>query len=118
MSFMKNAYLDKLENEDHDCHLSPEDGCAGCEELAEARAEAKVERLAEQPHRDEITRSELNAWQQYQIGKPCAKHPGHIIKNGRFGLWCGVKTAFGWCDGGWPTEEWLASFRKEQHVTR
>ena len=62
---------------------------------------------------NEITREEIAAWQAYQLGKPCAKHPAHIIKNGKYGLYCGTKTAFGWCDGGWPTEAWLMNFRQE-----
>lgn len=62
----------------------------------------------------ELTREEIGAWQDYQIGKACTKHPLQTIKKGRFGNWCGTKTAFGWCDGGWPTEEFINNFRKEK----
>lgn len=55
----------------------------------------------------ELTREQLTKWQEHIIGKRCQKHPTHTVKEGKYGLWCGVKTAFGWCDGGWPTEEWL-----------
>lgn len=61
-----------------------------------------------------ITQEELKAWQEYQIGKPCTKHPTHILKDGKYGLWCGVKTAFGWCNGDWPTEEWLKNLRNNK----
>ena len=63
---------------------------------------------------DTITRDELAAWQAYQIGKSCTEHPNHILKDGKYGLWCGVKTAFGWCNGAWPSEEFLEKLRKEK----
>ena len=64
---------------------------------------------------DTITKQELNAWQEYLPGHFCPKHPSKIIKNGKYGLWCGTKTAFGWCDGGMPTDSWLAKYRKEKN---
>ena len=61
-----------------------------------------------------MTTQELDAWQEYLVGKPCPKHPHTIIKNGKFGLWCGNKTELRtWCDGGFPTKEFLESLRKE-----
>lgn len=63
-----------------------------------------------------LTRKELDAWTDYQIGKPCPIH-GSVIKSGKlYGNWCGNKDEWGtWCNGGSPTEEWLINFRKEQH---
>jgi hypothetical protein len=61
-----------------------------------------------------ILMKELAAWQDEQIGKPCPKHPNHKIKRGKWVNWCGVKTAFGWCDGGWPTEEWINNYRQKE----
>lgn len=62
-----------------------------------------------------ITRKELTAWSNYIIGKPCPKHPQRLIQEGRHGNWCGVKNELGtWCDGGWPTKEWLESHREEK----
>ena len=63
-----------------------------------------------------ITEQELRAWEKYQIGKPCPNHLDHIIQQGKYGNWCGVKTSFGWCDGGWPSEQWLLNYRKETHA--
>lgn len=62
---------------------------------------------------NEISRQELEAWEKYIIGKPCAKHPNRLIRQGNYGLFCGAKTPLGtWCSGHWPTDEWLAEFRK------
>jgi len=60
---------------------------------------------------NQVTRQELEAWQTFLVGKACPKHPAYTIREGKFGLWCGVKTAFGWCDGSWPSEEWLNNYR-------
>lgn len=41
-----------------------------------------------------------------QIGKFCLKHPGHKIKSGKWGNWCGAKTELGtWCEGNTYTHE-------------
>lgn len=61
----------------------------------------------------ELTRNELDKWQDDLVGKSCPKHPENIIKRGQWGNWCGHKDKFGWCDGGFPTEEWLNNLRKE-----
>lgn len=63
-----------------------------------------------------MTSQELENWQASQIGKQCPKHSGHILKNGKYGIWCGVKTAFGYCNGTWPTDEWLKEERNGQHA--
>ena len=54
-----------------------------------------------------MTGDELRHWQDWIVGKPCPKHPQSLIKDGKWGNWCGNKTDLGtWCDGGWPTEEY------------
>lgn len=61
-----------------------------------------------------MTEKELEQWCNHLIGKACPKHPNRIIKEGRYGLWCGAKDEMDrWCDGGSPTKEFLASIRKE-----
>lgn len=62
----------------------------------------------------EISREELDKWTDWLVGKPCPKHPNMIIQRGRYGNWCKVKTAFGWCDGGFPTEAYINELRKEK----
>lgn len=65
------------------------------------------------PQNDIINEALLEAWRAYQIGKECPKHPGMLIKKGKYGNWDGVKTAFGWCDGGSPTDEFINNYRKD-----
>jgi len=66
----------------------------------------------------QATNKELEAWAEYEVGKPCAKHPSHTIKKGKWGNWCGQRLPNGtWCNGSWPTNEFLATLRKESHVT-
>jgi len=63
-----------------------------------------------------VSGDEMEAWQKYLIGKQCPRHPDKIVKDGYWGLWCGAKTELGtWCDCGWPTNEWLLNFRKENN---
>lgn len=63
-----------------------------------------------------ITRTEINAWQQYLVGKSCPKHPQNLIKTGNYGNWCGQKDILGtWCNGGFPTEDFLKELRKEHN---
>ena len=59
-----------------------------------------------------LTREQLEKWQEYLVGKDCPKHPGHIIKDGKYGLWCGIHEFNGWCDGGFCTQEWLDNLKK------
>lgn len=62
------------------------------------------------------TQKELDAWAKYEIGKPCLKHPDRIMKKGKYGPWCGGKDELGnWCDGGWPTDEFIINLRKENY---
>lgn len=62
-----------------------------------------------------MTRKELEAWTDYLVGKPCPKHPHSLIKNARYGLYCGNKDEYGTgCNGGWPTTEFLTNLRKKQ----
>ncbi len=61
------------------------------------------------------TRKEIDAWDEYLLGKDCPVHPNAKIKQGKYGLWCGIKTENGWCNGGWPTEEWINNYRKENN---
>ena len=56
---------------------------------------------------DTITRQQLDKWTDWLVGKSCPKHPQSLIKKGCYGNWCGNKDSFGYCDGGWPTEEFL-----------
>lgn len=59
-------------------------------------------------------RSELEAWWKYSVNKPCPLHPKKLIKSGRWGNWCGDKNEIGtYCNGGFPTEEWINKLRKE-----
>lgn len=59
------------------------------------------------------TKQEIEEWEKHLVGKECPIHSNMKIKNGKFGLWCGTKTSFGWCNGGWPTEEFISNLRKE-----
>lgn len=62
-----------------------------------------------------MLRSELEKWQEHLVGKACPIHTGRLIRNGKFGLWCGAKDDFGrWCDGGSVSQEFLTNLRKEQ----
>ena len=62
-----------------------------------------------------LTRVEMEIWWKYCRGKPCQYHPAKLIKNGEWGNWCGEKDEMGrWCDGGWPTQEWLNNLGEEQ----
>ncbi len=59
-------------------------------------------------------RSELEEWEKYILHKPCPIHPNKLIKSGRWGNWCGEKDNLGrYCDGGFPTDEWINNLRKE-----
>ena len=61
-----------------------------------------------------VSRAEMDAWAEYEIGKPCGKHPNHKMKKGKYGNWCGQKDEMGtWCSGTWPTEEFLKTIRKD-----
>ncbi len=67
-------------------------------------------------NKDVVTREEITAWEKHCIGKPCPNHPTHIMKEGKYGMWCGVKTDLGnWCSCSWPSEEWLINYRKEHN---
>ena len=48
----------------------------------------------------EITHKQHDDFLKAQIGKECQFHPGRIIKDGKWGNWCGGKTEVGtWCEG-------------------
>jgi hypothetical protein len=65
----------------------------------------------------EFKMTELLAWQDYLVGKPCPFHPKSKIRNATYGLWCGNKNEWGTgCNGGNPTEEFLTNLRKEKNV--
>jgi hypothetical protein len=64
-----------------------------------------------------MNRKDLTAWSDYLVGKQCPLHPHRIIKEGKWGLYCGEKDKFGvWCNGGWPNQEFINNLRKETNV--
>ncbi len=58
--------------------------------------------------------NDLRAWQKWMIGKQCPKHPQSILRNARYGLWCGNKTEWGvGCDGGFPSDEDIIKMKQD-----
>lgn len=63
-----------------------------------------------------LTPQILKAWAKYEIGKPCRKHPEYIVKNGKYGNWCGAKDDLGrWCNGSMPTPDFISNFEKNDN---
>lgn len=69
-----------------------------------------------------ITEEEYYDWFANQVGKPCEKH-GSIIKDGKYGYWCGNKDELGhWCTGNdYPSDGNLTIIRptptqREGHI--
>ena len=61
-----------------------------------------------------MNESELNQWTKHIIGKPCPYHPNRVVKDGKWGIWCGGKDELGrWCSPD-PTREFLELIRKEK----
>ncbi len=66
-----------------------------------------------------LTKEALEAYGEYLIGKPCPLHPHSIMKKGKWDIWCGNKTELGsWCNGDFPSEEFLTNFRKESNANQ
>lgn len=64
-------------------------------------------------------RSELEAWWEYSVNKPCPKHPNKLIKKGKWGNYCGEKDELGrWCGGeSFPTKEFISKLQNNDTAT-